>query len=386
MADTHTHTHAFRARLSRIAKSLASLFPTATRPSVNTPKPHPSLIKARQGACAIAILASIIAVIVYVSAYGLPGSLSTSGPRLEMPAFETTNLGDGKIGQVLEGVITIRNRGSKGLTFQVDPGCGCAYVKPSAGEVGSDDTQLVRIGVRLQHEGTERNLRVRISTNDPSKPIAEHVFRARCPALLQVRPQVADFGQVAVGSTATVALDIRDPDGVPWNPVERKGLDFRCLSESVAVEVDSTSPSQLRLIVKLRPTAALGPVGGAVLFTLAGDDRELSVPILGEVCGPIRHAPANVRFGLDSNTGQWRKATLLVWRTDRDRLGRLIVVQKPAWLDVEETGSLGNPRRSFRLAIVGEPDEEPSEQIMRLQFEGAEEEVAIPIEARHRNG
>jgi hypothetical protein len=307
-------------------------------------------------------------------------------PRLEISVPDTTDLGAGKIGQVLEGVIPIRNRGSQPLTFEVDPGCGCAYVKPRAGQVGSDQAQLVRIGVRLQAEGTERNLRVRITTNDPRVPVAEHLFRARCPALLQVHPQVAEFGQVGLGSAASLVLEIRDPNGVPWNPLERKGLGFRSLSESASVEVDPTSPYQLRLIVKLRPTASLGPLGGAIRFTLAGDDRELMVPILGEVCGPIQHAPAKVRVTADPKTGQWRKATLVVWRTDRCSLGRLTAVQKPGWLHVEEIGSVHNLRRSLRLEIVGELDGGPPSHVLRLKFDGVEEEVSVPIEARFRNG
>jgi hypothetical protein len=335
-------------------------------------------------------LGSIIALvsfgILYCLVNGPIGASPNRSPSLELPRFDTTDLGDGKIGEVLEGVIPIRNGGMAPLHFEVDPGCGCAYAKPTTGDVLGNQTERVRIGVRLDHEGAERNLRVRIRTNDANKPVAEHVLRARCPGLLQVHPQVADFGQVAAGSRATVPLAIRDCLGAAWDPAARKDLTFRCLSESADVEADPTSPTQLRVLVRLRAGVALGPVRGEVRFTLAGDNRELIVPILGEVCGPIQMAPANVRFVVDPKTGQTKKATVVLWRTDKGPLGRLTGVRKPAWLQVEDVGSAANVRRALRFELVGEPDRESAEQVVRLQFEGADEEVLVPIEARQREG
>jgi hypothetical protein len=304
----------------------------------------------------------------------------SAGPRLQLRPLTTTNLGQGKPGEILEGALRLRNIGSEPLLFQIDPNCGCTHLRPSQGEIEPGEALAVHVGIRLR-KGRNERVHLAIQTNDPQKPFAQHTFIATCPAPILISPSMIDLGDVVEGTSPTSTFQILDPQGKPLrSPLP---IVAETSSPHLSCERQQADSGEGAFIVTLNSDTPRGSFSGEITLKLPSSDVQETVPVVARIQGSAMVSPARVFLHFDPETRKPREAFIFVWRTDGDPLGRLISKETPKGITIEEMNDKGAKRRRFRVRAV-DNDLAALDAIIKLRFEGVSEDVIVRIELPER--
>lgn len=302
----------------------------------------------------------------------------TPRPRLEMPEFDTTDLGEGKVGQVLTGTFSFRNWGSAPLDFKLQTTCACSELSPMEGRLQPGETQLIRAGIRLRYRGRREVAAIHVHTNDPDFPTAVHTVFARNVVPFVVSPAAVDFGTVADdGKPRTASLRVLGPEGQPL-PAH---VTVSAASDSphLLVHPDETQPGERSFRVTLQKGVPRGHFAGSVTLRVSNDEAPYEVPVTAQLRGLVSFAPQTVYLPRTAGPGQ--EFSILAWRTDGRPLGKLIGRQVPEGITVEKNSDEAAVRQRLKIAVKGSWD--PAGPCwVRLRFEGAPEDVVIEVRPR----
>jgi hypothetical protein len=289
--------------------------------------------------------------------------------------LKTTDLGQGKPGEVLEGTLRLRNIGSELLLFEFDPNCGCTHIRPSQGEIEPGEALEVHVGIRLR-KGRNERVHVSIQTKDPKKPFAEHTFVAACPAPILIAPSAIDLGDVAQGTSRTSTFQIFDPQGKPFP----SRLSVVAETSSPHLSCERADSGEGAFMVTLNSNAPRGYFKGEIVIRLPDSELQETVTVVARVQGATMVSPARILLHLDSETKKPRDAFVLVWRTNGDPLGGLISKETPVGVAIEEINDNVPKRRCFRVKAI-ESHSRVFDSIIKLRFEGVSEDVVVRVES-----
>jgi hypothetical protein len=292
------------------------------------------------------------------------------GPRLNLPDYPL-HLGRGKAGEILDGSFRLRNVGSAPLHFHLTPSCGCSDLNPRTGIIPPGEVQDVHIGVRLQEEGAERDVFVTIDTNDPTTPNARYMVRAECTAPLLVTPRTVQFSNVPRGNTPRVHVRVRDEEDRPLG----SKTDLRVTSDNpyLSIEQGVDGNNDLYLTLTLSGKAPPGWLSGTVRLRLSGQDRDVELPVSANILGAIIASPSTLFLGSDEGH---REARVFVWRPDGGLLGKLVKVDAPTGVTIEELSAETERRRRFRVRLAGTT---PPSRPIQFQFQEVKEPATIQV-------
>jgi len=157
--------------------------------------------------------------------------------------------------------LTIRNSGQATLTIQSVTSGSTAYQPlTSSLEIPEGGQADVVIRARLTAPGVLA-ARLTIRSNDPTVPAIEVALRAtgvgETPAAIEVAPASLDFGSVAVNTTRTLDLTIRNRGtaAVTISSVASSNLRFTLVSPSLPFLIPANG--QQTAVVRFAPTAAV---------------------------------------------------------------------------------------------------------------------------------
>jgi hypothetical protein len=293
-------------------------------------------------------------------------------------------LGKGDAGDLFEGLVILQNVGSEPLSFTNAVSCGCAYVRPLAGEIQPGETREVQTGIRLRREGQKEEVLLTIHSSDPKHSVTEHVFTASSRAYFLARPGMLTFGPIREGTTREIRLVIRDGDDQPLS--SDRNCTIAVSNDNIVVQRETTPTGEYGLVVSNLSSARRGPLRALLELRFPPDNQHVvTVPIEAEVVGSLRHAPAQVE--LDGRPDDRRPSHLIVWRTDEQPLGCVSVIEAPQAIQVSEVGASDNgKRRILRFSPTDGYDASvaasgPSDHVamVSLKFDGVEEILRIPV-------
>ncbi len=310
-----------------------------------------------------------------------PGSLfarSFDGPKLAMPTCTATELGDGRIGEVLDGVIPVRNAGGKPLVFRIDASCACAYVEPAFGTIEPGETTEIHVGVRLRNQGQEENVLVRIYTNDETLPVGQHLLTARCPAIVVLKPSGLDFGEVPEGETRSLALHVCDGTGRPLGP----SSNCQVVSSHQAVRVTrQTDHEHLKFLVTLQDDAPRGVLHAMLRVLLQDKEFETTIPVIASITGLVTVAPSSLFLYRDPRSATYSDMLFIVRKTTGEPVGEVVSLETSPWLSVESLDGPASRRSRFRVRVVPMASVQPAGHV-RLRLGGVPEDIIVRVSAR----
>jgi hypothetical protein len=294
-----------------------------------------------------------------------------AGPRLELPTKEL-NLGKARSGEIVDGFFRIINRGGQPLTYKLKATCGCSELSPTAGTIRPYGFEDVKVGIRLQNEGT-KTVQVQVAeTNDPGALQATVTVIARCPATFDVQPQIASFGVLRPGDRSDVRLSIRGEDGEPLSKPERVRLTSS--DPSIEIERGPATPGGITASLKYRANGPPGVRYGSILLEDEGTGVAMKVAYTANVIGELSVAPKAVTLR-DSPSGS---AYVIVTRPDGKPVGPIVVEidGQSRWFRVEEGNDESHRFRRLHVLSTGEPPDD-SIGTFRLRLKGRSGSVAI---------
>jgi len=295
-------------------------------------------------------------------------------PRVALPE-SAINLGPGTPGQVLEALVPIENRGWAPLKFSLSASCGgCTVLEPKTGRIWPGSTLRVRVGVALGAEGTRRDVLIKMTSNDP-RP-AETTFRvvAECPAPVIASPPRVHFGVISVADAPSKVVRVTNATGESIVG----SVEWECASPDFTITTKAENADDPGFVVAVQPALARGRHEAVLRLRYPAQNRSVDVPISVEIAGKIRVAPETITVQADRATGEPVDATVLVWRSDGEPLGKLVATEAPPELIIEERTTTGKSGR--RLTVRPRSLREFSYPVhVRLRFESEEESVSFTI-------
>src|SRR5579872_7214008 len=199
-------------------------------------------------------------------------------PRLEI---EETNLdlGDGKPSETLHGVFRLKNTGHAPLQFTAGRSCGCTHLSPTSGTIAPGQTCDVTAGVTLHgHANSERSVRIRFHSNDPSKATVDGRAAARCPAPFRVEPAFVNFGSLLPEQLLSARAHLRIAARPGGQRVAASDIDLHC--DSKVFEFDAVESSgEVLVAISARRDAGIGDHPAVIDVQLRGTGGSVAVAV-----------------------------------------------------------------------------------------------------------
>ena len=223
-----------------------------------------------------------------------PEDAPDPGPRI---TFSETvfDFGDVPVGETVEHVFTIHNRGTGVLTvLDVKPACDCTVTEfDSIIPPGGSGKLVAGLVVRTSPGRMAKTITVR--SNDPETPSAVLLLQANARAFVEIKPSPSFTFTVGQGEGASKRFQVTATEEGPF---EITGVEVASPHLTAAATPVPGNPRQYLVTVELAPTAPPGPVRGVVrIHTTSVTMPELRVQCRGEVLGQIHYAPRQAIFG-----------------------------------------------------------------------------------------
>jgi len=324
---------------------------------------HPTLALLAAALPVLAAVALAMAVPGGVRAQTAPPAPPGAPPGPPPPRIQFDSK-EGDLGQVVAGesakkVFRFKNAGGSTLEIRrVKPSCGCTAALLTADRVepgGSGEIQ-----VTFDSAGRPRGyqeITVTVFSNDPAErdfgdAISMLRLRVEVTSLIRAVPDVAYFQEVLRGTP-----EVRKVLLLPEDRPELKVLSIETPSPWIEVETAAVEREKKRgaeLVVRVKPDAPAGRLEGVVLVkTDHPRQREIRVPVIGMVFGPVRFFPERLvmhPYGFESGA----ETSIQIERTAGEGGVKVLAVETPPHYEasVEEIV----PGRRAEVVLKLEPD------------------------------
>ena len=297
-----------------------------------------------------------------------------AGPVLKLPQYGL-DLGVGKPNETLSGTFDLWNAGEEPLEYSISATCGCTQLEPAQGEIPPHSSADILIAVQLASAGTERHVTLQVQTNDPAAKRVTYQVSASCPSIVDVEPRNIDFGRLRPGERKSQRLRIRG-----GNPANLKPGEITWSCNSSLFEIHQVNSEHADHVLELQVTwLGQGPeeVTRAELEVQHADGSAF-VDLQAAVVGELVFAPRIIVWNAQLSDRK-REATLLVWRSDGQPLGKLSECRAPDGVTVtEESHSPTLMRRTLRVVLA--PNVQlPIAATLECEFQGAQQVACVKL-------
>lgn len=202
-------------------------------------------------------------------------------------------------GQTLDHAFVIKNTGNADLNIvSATPGCGCTVTKFDK-EIAPGAEGRVYASIDLSHFKGPIAKYVDVVTNDPNQNKVRLTIKADLKTLVDIRP--ADVVQLrpvlGKGQTQEVVLIPTYEKPITLHDVTVDTNEFTVKMEKVDNPQDPKNPVQYKLTVGSRPDLKVGVHKGDIKLKMdGGPQKELIIPVVAVVRGPISAVPPQVSF------------------------------------------------------------------------------------------
>jgi len=266
------------------------------------------------------IVALFLAVVGYLSA-----SVAYPPPRLliENPVFD---FGEADVHSELSHVFVLKNTGGRPLKIEnIKSNCTCTKAEVSATILRPDQSTELAVHLRVKNSTVPLLGRITISTNDPDAPSMDVKVQVRAKIGLQVSPTFVDFGSLETANISEMPFELTvltaadDAFSVKLSDVFGE--------PTIQATIDRTE-DRPRISLSLSPMTPIGPLTAVV--TVSHEDMDvpdLTLPVRGEVVGPVRFLPKTAYLGLlEDDDDLMQRVEIVAANGDRSYSSRVVSV------------------------------------------------------------
>ncbi len=320
----------------------------------------------------------MLTIIIGVSAFAYPvsHSLERSGtcPKLVIPG-EPTVIGKGRPGAKVMGYFAIKNRGTANLKFTLRPSCGCSDMSPRDGVIEPGGEAKVRIAITLgPGDGFDKNVRVLIDSNDPTRPETSCEVIARCPKVLSIEPRRLDFGQVRLTGNSTRSLVVSATDEGLKAGIKLGRLKIATSSQALQTRsAENDDDGSVRIDVTLK-AASLDSTGGIAeeQIDLDVDEERFTVPVTANLVDDYTVFPRNLIMV------SGKSHYLILIRENGLSLGTLVSATAPSEITTREVGRHGLFRE---IELIVPSQQVGSEGRVQLHFTNSTRPIELWVKS-----
>lgn len=229
-------------------------------------------------------------------------ALAVRHSRVPAVSFDhlSVDFGESSPGEQLERIFRISNTGRAPLRIsRVSSTCDCSTTTLSRDELAPGESAELKAIVKVRKFSYSTIAKVAVHTNDPKRPVTILSLEARVSPRFELLPSHIDFGSVPYGTPR--ALELRVLSSMELSALTAEVADVG-MPTPVEVELVTVEDSS-RLRVRLSEYAPVGRLSARVVLSLPPNAAETktgagenlrTVPVLGQVVGPIRASPSEL--------------------------------------------------------------------------------------------
>jgi hypothetical protein len=243
--------------------------------------------------CRLVVVSLLVSLLSPVAALGIDAGLPMRTRGQLKFAQMTHNFGSVTRGQKLEAEFEFENVGDGPIVLHgIHAACGCTAVETENGATYEPgDRGKLRVILDTSDFSGKLSKSITVMSNEVAVPARTLTLIATVVSEVAVNPPLIDFGDVKAGSAANVSVKLSS--------------DKLALSLSQPQFNSRIMEAKLRqtgedwyLDVNLKPELPTGFIKETILVpTNARMQKEIKIPIRGNMIGPISHSPGYVEFG-----------------------------------------------------------------------------------------
>ncbi|NCD32910.1 MAG: DUF1573 domain-containing protein [Spartobacteria bacterium] len=201
-------------------------------------------------------------------------------------------------------VFSIENKGTLSLEIKnVRPSCGCTVAKLSDRVVAPGQSATIETALSLKGRKGKQQKTIRVQSNDPDNSTLTLMLTGEVASNLTLDPGQVYFGQLNQLEDKSMDVDVK-----LLHPTDIKAV----VSQSPFIKAVMTTledTSHYKVTVSTVPPLKQGAFATLVVLQ-AGKDKAYSIPVAGNVVGPLIVAPGEFLVRLENRAPVVRYAVI----------------------------------------------------------------------------
>ena len=295
-----------------------------------------------------------------------------SGPIASIPVREV-DLGEANGAETLRGSFIIKNKGSSLLTYKLAKSCGCTELSPMEGSIARGASRDISIGIHLGVDGVDKNVTIKVDSNDPINPSQFLHVHARRPYPFDCEPLSIDFGSISRAdkpSIRTIHLSIRK-NNAGFIVVKSFPNRFKLKQKIGRNGVEE-------IVIESTPDSEDDYLLDHLVLEDVKNHTSMKIPISAHIVDQISAAPHYLNPTSITSNPDVLEGRFLVFRNDGSPIGKMIGVEHPSEIEVRRVDSNSKSRLMFTARI--HKNRLPSSPCMiAIQIEGVDRPAIVTI-------
>ena len=258
------------------------------------------MIKIPRTANQVVLLKAKIFILLMLSFLGMAGVQSLSAqalpPKIEIPAG-TFDFGTVAEGHKVIHDFEVKNTGGTDLIIQqVVPACGCTAALAKESTVPAGGSTVIHVEFDSSGFSGMKSKAARVNSNDPISPSLFVTLKGTIEPDVNFEPARVQLGEF-VNATDVALPDVRVVVKTLGNS---KIVSVAAGSSNLVVSAVTQNSNEYVFNVRPVAGALLGDIRDRVIVTInkSGENREVSLPVLGKAVGPVSLKPSSVAMGI----------------------------------------------------------------------------------------
>ena len=225
-----------------------------------------------------------------------PRKADQSGPNIEVDPLEY-DFGVVDNDKPVRYTFYVKNTGTSLLKIrEIVPDCNCTLVSISSKIIAPGEQTQLTLEFDIGGDWGSKTTTATILSNDPHHPATRVVMRGIAKTTLPISPSAIELGH-KVDNTKTVHKKIRIRDN---GLGELKIEDVKTSSKAIVATIFQTEKGEDAVIdVSINPQTFRNRIDEFLLiYTSVPNNREIRIPISGEIATPIQIFPKTFFFGI----------------------------------------------------------------------------------------
>lgn len=258
---------------------------------------------------------------------------TSSGPPVIVFEGPTYDFGTAYQDEVVNHIYTFRNRGKSDLKIEnTKTSCGCTAVVKSRDVIPPGETGEIEVNYSVRKARGASSKTITVFSNDPQNPSIQLVIKGQVLTAYETDPATGSirFAPLVKGQKAVQTFRIQSSAKSEFRvlSVTKQNQNPR-LSTSVEDAPRNGIPGQL-IRIELDGDEPLGRFSDKLVVVTDLDRAQtITIPIYGEVVGPLEATPRNVRATFRDDSSNEISQIVRIQRRDRKSL-RLVRAESGA--------------------------------------------------------
>jgi len=276
----------------------------------------------------------------------------------------SNDLGEGEVGDELQGSFNLKNVGGRALSFNLRAGCNCTSLKPLNGSVRPGEVQVIQVGLRVRDKVKAEKVSIEIRTNDPDNQSASMSFVAQSKTLVPIAPSEIDFGKILSSNGAQTTVKV--------TKVLNEGPTI-IVNDSFLSAVEKTSnEKEIEYTVSVAKDAPLGRFVSSMSIKYE-NEPVFAIAIKGIVYPKVFATPNSLAL-----TGRNDAVRFLISHFDGEALGDILRIEKPTWIELN-SAKQSKSHYILEFSVYDVPDRTQKLHLIRVFFRDHADPAVIKL-------